>query len=95
MLVRSAADPQAFATAILDLTGWFSEEGLAHSVPVASNVGTGTNVPMWVLGSSTNGASIAGQLGLPFAVASHFAPENYREKIDLCHSAFKSTAPTA
>lgn len=95
LLIRSGADPQSIANAILDLTGWFGEEGLAHSAPVTSNVGTGTNVPLWVLGSSVNGASIAGQLGLPFAVASHFAPENYRDKIDLYRSTFTSTGPTA
>lgn len=95
LLIRSGSDPQSFANSIYDLTGWFSDEGLAHSVPVTSNVGTGTNVPIWVLGSSMNGASIAGQLGLPFSVASHFTPDNYREKIDLYRSTFKSTAPTA
>ena len=95
LLGRSGSDPQSFANSIYDLTGWFSDKGLAHSVPVTSNVGAGTNAPIWVLGSSVNGASIAGQLGLPFSVASHFTPGNYREKIDLYRSAFKSTAPTA
>jgi luciferase family oxidoreductase group 1 len=95
LLSHSGSDPQSFANSIYDLIGWFSDEGLAHSVPVTSNVGTGTNIPIWVLGSSMNGASIAGQLGLPFSIASHFTPDNYREKIDLYRSAFKSTAPTA
>ena len=95
LLSRSGSDPQSFANSIHDLIGWFSDEGLAHSVPVTSNVGTGTNVPIWVLGSSVNGASIAGQLGLPFSIATHFTADNYREKIDLYRSAFKSTAPTA
>ncbi|QKY68661.1 MsnO8 family LLM class oxidoreductase [Lentibacillus sp. CBA3610] len=95
LLTRSGGDPQSFANSILDLTGWFSDEGLAHSTPITSNVGTGTNVPMWVLGSSENGASIAGQLGLPFSIASHFTPDNYREKVNLYRSTFKSTAPTA
>lgn len=95
LLGRSGSDPQSFANSIYDLMGWFSEEGRAHSAPVTSNVGTGTNVPIWVLGSSENGASIAGQLGLPYSVASHFTPANYREKIDLYRSAFKSSAPTA
>lgn len=95
LLTRSGSDPQSFANSIYDLTGWFSDKGLAHSVPVTSNVGTGTNVPIWVLGSSMNGASIAGQLGLPFSIATHFTPDNYREKIDLYRSTFKSTAPTA
>src|SRR5690606_29968273 len=37
----------------------------------------------------------AAQLGLPYSVASHFTPDNYKETIDLYRSAFKSTAPTA
>ncbi|MCK1477328.1 LLM class flavin-dependent oxidoreductase [Bradyrhizobium sp. 197] len=37
--------------------------------------GMGTNVPLWILGSSTFGAQLAGMLGLPFAFASHFAPQ--------------------
>lgn len=95
LLTRSGSDPQTFANNIYDLTGWFSDEGLGHSVPVTSNVGAGTNIPIWVLGSSENGASIAGQLGLPYSLASHFAPDDYREKIDLYRSTFKTTAPTA
>lgn len=95
LLTRSGSDPQSFANSIFDLMGWFSEDGVAHSVPVTSNVGTGTNIPIWILSSSTSGASIAGQLGLPYSIATHFTPDNYREKIDLYHSAFKSTAPTA
>lgn len=95
LITRSDSEPQTFANAIYDLIGWFSDEGKAYSVPVTSNVGTGTNVPIWVLGSSMNGASIAGQLGLPYSIASHFTPSNYKEKIDLYRSAFKTTAPTA
>lgn len=95
LLTRSGSDPQSFANSIFDLMGWFSEDGMAHSVPVTSNVGTGTNIPIWILSSSTSGASIAGQLGLPYSIATHFTPDNYREKIDLYRSAFKSTAPTA
>lgn len=95
LLTRSGSDPQSFANSIFDLMGWFSEDGVAHSVPVTSNVGTGTNIPIWILSSSTSGASIAGQLGLPYSIATHFTPDNYREKIDLYRSAFKSTAPTA
>lgn len=46
LLGRSGSDPQSFANSIYDLMGWFSEEGRAHSAPVTSNVGTGTNVPI-------------------------------------------------
>jgi luciferase family oxidoreductase group 1 len=95
LLTRSGSDPQSFANSIFDLISWFSDEGLGKSVPVTSNVGTGTDIPIWVLGSSMNGASIAGQLGLPYSIATHFTPEDYRQKIDLYRSTFKTTAPTA
>lgn len=96
LLTRSGAEPQDFANSIYDLIGWFSEEGEAHRIPgVTSGVGTGTNVPIWVLGSSVNGASIAGQLGLPFSLATHFMPEDFEKKLDIYHSSFQSTAPTS
>ena len=41
---------------------------------VVATPGTGTNVPIWILGSSLFGAQLAALLGLPFAFASHFAP---------------------
>ena len=37
--------------------------------------GTGTNVPIWILGSSLFGAQLAADFGLPYAFASHFAPD--------------------
>lgn len=96
LLSRSGVDPQSFASSIYDLIGWFSDEGQAHSISgVTSGVGTGTKVPMWVLGSSTNGASIAGQLGLPFSLASHFSPDDLEQKLDIYRSTFNSAAPTA
>lgn len=95
LLRRSNSDPQSFANTIMDLTGWFSAEGTAYSTPVSSIVGTGANIPILVLGSSETGASIAGQLGLPFAVGSHFSPNNNKEKIHLYRSTFTSTALTA
>jgi luciferase family oxidoreductase group 1 len=51
--------------------------------------GAGTNVPVWLLGSSTFSAQLAAQLGLPFAFASHFAPELLFEAIDLYRSGFQ------
>jgi luciferase family oxidoreductase group 1 len=41
------------------------------------------------------GASIAGQLGLPYSIATHFTPDNYQEKIEAYRSSFKTTQPTA
>lgn len=96
LLSRSGSEAQDFANSIYDLVGWFGDEGKAQRIPgVTSGVGTGTKVPMWVLGSSVNGASIAGQLGLPFSLATHFMPDDFEKKLNVYHDAFKSTAPTA
>jgi len=94
-LSRSSAEPQQFAQHIYDLQGWFSETGTSHSMPIVSAVSAGTHVPMWVLGSTVNGASIAGQLGLPFSVASHFAPDQLDQAIHVYRDAFNPEAPTA
>lgn len=50
--------------------------------------GAGSDVPVWLLGSSTYGAALAAQLGLPFAFASHFAPRFLIEAAELYRSRF-------
>lgn len=54
--------------------------------------GSGTNVPVWLLGSSTYSAQLAGLLGLPFAFASHFAPALLKEAISAYRSNFTPSA---
>jgi luciferase family oxidoreductase group 1 len=51
--------------------------------------GAGTNVPVWLLGSSTYSAQLAAALGLPFAFASHFAPALLMQAIEAYRSSFK------
>ena len=94
-LSRSSAEPQAFAQHIYDLQGWFGESGTAHSTPIFSSVSQGMEVPIWVLGSTINGASIAGQLGLPFSLASHFAPDQIDDAVRVYRETFSTEAPTA
>lgn len=94
-LSRSSAEPQAFAQHIYDLQGWFGESGTAHSTPIFSSVSQGMEVPIWVLGSTVNGASIAGQLGLPFSLASHFAPDQIDDALRVYRETFSTSAPTA
>jgi luciferase family oxidoreductase group 1 len=55
-----------------------------HAIP-----GEGTEVPVWILGSSLFGASLAAALGLPFAFASHFAPAQLTEALDVYRGKFK------
>lgn len=95
-LARSAADAQSFAQNIYDLQGWFGPEGTAHnSTRIISAPSAGTDVPIWVLGSTVAGASIAGQLGLPFSIASHFAPDQVDEAIEVYRKTFNPKAITA
>lgn len=94
-LSRSSAEPQAFAQSVYDLQGWFGEDGTAQSTPIQSAASAGTNVPIWMLGSTVNGASIAGQLGLPFSLASHFAPDQIDDAIKVYKEAFSTKMPTA
>jgi luciferase family oxidoreductase group 1 len=51
--------------------------------------GAGTEVPIWILGSSTFGAELAAQLGLPYAFASHFAPDALLVALDLYRKNFR------
>ncbi|HEX4605345.1 MAG TPA: MsnO8 family LLM class oxidoreductase, partial [Candidatus Angelobacter sp.] len=51
--------------------------------------GIGTNVPIWLLGSSGYSAQLAGALGLPFAFAAHFQPEGMMEAFELYRNSFR------
>ena len=57
--------------------------------------GSGTNVPLWILGSSTFGAQVAAKLGLPFGFASHFAPDALDLALQLYRSRFQPSAQQA
>ncbi len=51
--------------------------------------GEGTKVPVWLLGSSTDSAFLAAQLGLPYAFASHFAPQQFIPALRIYREHFK------
>jgi luciferase family oxidoreductase group 1 len=51
--------------------------------------GAGTEVPLWILGSSTFGAELAASLGLPYAFASHFAPDALSKALEIYRKQFK------
>jgi luciferase family oxidoreductase group 1 len=57
--------------------------------PVRAVPGAGTKVPIWILGSSTFGAELAAALGLPYAFASHFAPEALFDALEIYRRQFK------
>jgi luciferase family oxidoreductase group 1 len=57
--------------------------------PIRAVPGAGTNVPIWILGSSLFGAQLAAMLGLPYAFASHFSPEALLDAIELYRARFE------
>jgi luciferase family oxidoreductase group 1 len=57
--------------------------------PVRAVPGAGTEVPIWILGSSTFGAELAAALGLPYAFASHFAPDALFDALAIYRKQFK------
>jgi luciferase family oxidoreductase group 1 len=57
--------------------------------------GTGTQVPLWILGSSLFGAQLAAMLGLPFAFASHFAPDSLMQALQIYRERFQPSEQLA
>ncbi len=68
-----AGDVDEFPRDVLELIGYFGPARAGQ--PVRAVPGEGLGVPIWILGSSLYGAQLAAALGLPYAFASHFAPE--------------------
>lgn len=66
------------------------QEKKLHALP-----GEGTEVPLWVLGSTDATARMAAQLGLPYSFASHFAATNFESASWIYHKEFNANAPTA
>ena len=75
-----------FPRDVVELIQWF--EPAADNQPVRAVPGAGLRVPIWLLGSSLFSAQLAGQLGLPYAFASHFAPELLLEALALYRRSF-------
>ncbi|MBD2843769.1 LLM class flavin-dependent oxidoreductase [Paenibacillus sp. IB182496] len=79
-----------FPDQLEELRGYFRGETESGARPlVRAYPGEGLNVPIWLLGSSGFSATLAGQLGLPFSFASHFAPDYLLEALDLYRSNFR------
>jgi luciferase family oxidoreductase group 1 len=86
-LRRDPAQAEQFPQDVLELQMLLSpaKEGQrVRAVP-----GTGTQIPLWILGSSTYGAQLAAILGLPYAFASHFAPDALLDALAIYRERFK------
>ncbi len=69
------------------LLGPAQENQAIHAIP-----GEDTNVPLWILGSSLFGAQLAAALGLPYAFASHFAPQALMQAVSVYRERFEPSA---
>lgn len=78
---------QSFPQDVLKLQAYFSSENSNSSVRAIP--GEGLEIPMWILGSSTDSAHLAAALGLPYAFASHFAPAQFLTAIKIYRERFK------
>jgi luciferase family oxidoreductase group 1 len=86
-LRRDLTAADTFPQDVLELQHYLEDpqDGqLVQAVP-----GAGTRVPLWILGSSLYGAQLAAALGLPYAFASHFAPEALLPALDAYRSSFR------
>jgi luciferase family oxidoreductase group 1 len=81
--IREATFPQE----VLELQRFLAPVESGQSVRAVP--GAGTEVPIWILGSSTFGAELAAQLGLPYAFASHFAPDALLVALEIYRKNFK------
>ncbi|MFN0045283.1 MAG: LLM class flavin-dependent oxidoreductase [Sphingorhabdus sp.] len=83
------SDPNAFPRDVMELQSYFADDG---QTGIVATPGAGANVQLYILGSSLYGAQVAGALGLPFAFASHFAPDMLDEALHIYRSHFRPSA---
>jgi len=76
-----------FPQDIIKLQTYFSDDNSDSTVRAIP--GEGLDIPIWILGSSTDSARLAAVLGLPYAFASHFAPAMFLSAIEIYRRNFK------
>ncbi len=89
-LRRDPVAVDSFPQDVLELQGYLS--GDTRMPGVQATPGRGTNVPLYILGSSLFGARLAAALGLPFAFASHFSPQALLDAAALYRREFAPSA---
>jgi luciferase family oxidoreductase group 1 len=86
-LRRNMSGPDRFPQDVMELVQFLQDP--APDQTVRAYPGAGTNVPVWILGSSLYGAQLAAYLGLPYAFASHFAPADLQEASRIYRETFQ------
>jgi luciferase family oxidoreductase group 1 len=82
-------DPNAFPNDVVELQSYFADDGRTG---ISATPGAGAKPQMWILGSSLFGAQLAAILGLPYAFASHFAPDLLDHAMDIYRRDFRASA---
>jgi luciferase family oxidoreductase group 1 len=86
-LRRTPSSAERFPHDVLELRALLGDPQpgqVVHAIP-----GAGSHVPLWILGSSIFGAQLAAMLGLPYAFASHFAPDALLPALDVYRGEFR------
>jgi luciferase family oxidoreductase group 1 len=86
-LRRYVTSADSFPEDVLELQGYLA--GQTRIPGVDATPGKGTHVPLYILGSSLFGAQLAALLGLPFAFASHFAPDALQDAVAIYRREFR------
>ena len=86
------SDHNQFPRDVVELMNYFqpTEPQRVRAIP-----GDGLDIPIWILGSSTFGAQLAAMLGLPYAFASHFAPQQLEEALHVYRAGFRPSRQLA
>ncbi|MDE1568175.1 LLM class flavin-dependent oxidoreductase [Aquabacter sediminis] len=89
-LRRDPAASDTFPQDVLELQALLGD--VQEGQKIRAVPGMGTHVPLWILGSSLFGAQLAGMLGLPYAFASHFAPDALMQALSVYRERFEPSA---
>ncbi|HEX4479406.1 MAG TPA: LLM class flavin-dependent oxidoreductase [Rudaea sp.] len=92
-LRRYYASADEFPADVVELIRFFDPPQPGQAVRAVP--GAGIDVEMWILGSSLFGAQLAAALGLPYAFASHFAPDALEQALSIYRRTFKPSARLA
>lgn len=93
-LRRNAKDvSMAFPSDVKQLQTYFNKENSAAAVRAFP--AEGLDIPLWILGSSTDSAYLAAQMGLPYTFAAHFAPGQFRSAIAIYRNNFRPSKQLA
>ncbi len=90
---RSLSQEDDFPRDVMELMEYFRPAQPGQ--PLRAVPGEGLDVPIWILGSSTYGAQLAAALGLPYAFASHFAPDHLDDALAIYRERFRPSPQLA